>query len=170
MSGSNRISSIAIVSIGVCVIGGCAAPPESKSQLQIRQMQTRSYPVEDTKRAVKAVLDVLQDEGFIPRQVDAEVGFVYAVRELDIEDDREKFRAKFWQGRKDATWQKNAIVECAANVTPRPGGVRIRLSFQEKSLDNRGNVVSIMTVEDPLYYQRFFTRVDKGIYIEREGI
>jgi hypothetical protein len=149
---------------------GCAAPPESKSQLRIRQMQTRSFAVEDSQRAVKAVLDVLQDEGFIPREVDADVGYIYAVRELDIEDDRERFRAKFWQGRKEATWRKNAVVECAANVTRRPGGVRVRLSFQEKSLDNKGQVISIVTVDDPVYYQRFFTRVDKGMFIEEQGI
>ncbi len=140
------------------------------TQLQVRQMQTRSYEISDAKRAVKAVLDVLQDEGFIPKEVNAEVGFVYAAKEVDLEDPGERSRATFWHGRRDARWKKNSIIECAANITERQHGVRVRLSFQVKTFDNRGQVLSVDTIHEPRYYQDFFSRIDKGLFLENEGV
>jgi len=140
------------------------------TQLQVRQMQTREYGIRESKRAVKAVLDVLQDEGFIPREVDADVGYIYAVKEVDIEDGGEKFWANFWHGRKDARWRKNSIIECAANVSERSAGVRVRLTFQVKIIDNTGRTQSVVTVLEPLIYQDFFSRIDKGVFIEKSGV
>jgi len=157
---------------GASLLGvvGCAATGPAMTQLQVRQMQTRSYDIRDSDRAVKAVLDVLQDEGFIAREVNARVGYVYAVKEVDIEDPEEKFWANFWNDRRDARWRKNSIIECAANVTPRTPGVRVRLTFQIKVVDNHGEVQSIETVREPLVYQDFFTRIDKGIFLEKAGV
>lgn len=157
---------------GACLLAGsaCHTGGVRMTQLQIRQMQTRTYDIHDTKRALKAVLNVLQDEAFIPKQVNADVGFVYASKEVDLEDSRERFWAKFWKGREDARWAKNSIVECAANVTGLSQGMRVRLSFQVKVFDNRGQVVSVQTIDDPLFYQDFFSRVDKGIFLEKAGV
>ena len=140
------------------------------TQLQVRQMQTRHYEIDNPRRAVKAILNVLQDQGFIPKEVSADVGYVFATREIDLEDPGERFWAKFWHGKRDAKWNKNSIVECAANVTERHRGVRVRLTFQVKVFDNNGRVVSIKTVDDPLFYQTFFISVGKSIFLEREKV
>jgi len=149
---------------------GCATTAIPMTQLQVRQMQTREYDIRDSDRAVKAVLDVLQDEGFIPREVNARVGYVYAVKEVDIEDSHEKFWANFWHNRRDAQWRKDSVIECAANVTSRPPGIRVRLTFQVKIMDNHGQVQSVDTVHEPRVYQDFFARVDKGIFLEKSGV
>jgi hypothetical protein len=39
-----------------------------------------------------------------------------------------------------------------------------------KVLDNNGQVMAVDRVEDPRFYQDFFSRVDKGIFIEKEGV
>lgn len=140
------------------------------SQLEIRQMQTRSYEIRDPKRAMKAVLNVLQDQAYIPRQVNLDVGFVHAVKEMDIEDGSERFWAKFWHGNKNARWKKNSVVECAVNVTEVRGGMRLRVNFQVKVMNNKGEVLSVEAIRDPVFYQEFFTKVDKGVYIEKEGV
>jgi len=140
------------------------------TQLQIRQIQTRFYEIKNTKRAMKAILNVLQDEGFMPKEVDVDVGFAYAVKEMDVEDAGERFWAKFWHGREDAKWRKSSIIECAANVTELRDGMRVRLSFQVKVLDNNGQVLSLETIDDPRFYQDFFSRVDKSVFIEKEGV
>lgn len=149
---------------------GCHSPEVRMTQLQIRQMQTRSFDIREPKRAVKAILNVLQDEAYIPKQVDADMGFVYAAKEMDLEDTRERFWARFWHGRQDAIWRKNSIIECAANVTELHNGMRVRLNFQVKVFDNKGQVLSVETIDDPRFYQDFFSRVDKGIFIEKEGV
>lgn len=152
------------------VIPGCHQAMPVMTQLQIRQMQTRSFNIKDPKRALKAVLDVLQDEGYIPKEVNADVGYIYAARELDLEDPGEKFRANFFQGRKNARWRKNSIIECAANISQRHEGVRVRLSFQVKVFDNTGRVLNVDSVREPIFYQNFFSKIGKGMFLEREGV
>lgn len=157
---------------GACLLAvvGCHNANIPMSQLQIRQMQTREYNIRDAKRAIKAVLNVLQDEAYIPRQVNVDVGFVHAVKEVDVEDGRERFWAEFWKDKERARWQKNAVVECAANVTEVRGGMRLRVNFQVKVMNNRGEVITIEAIQDPQFYQHFFTKVDKGVYLENEGV
>lgn len=50
------------------LLAGCAiqqpAPPQ-KTQLEIREFQTRSYETKDIKMVMKSLLNVLQDDGFI---------------------------------------------------------------------------------------------------------
>ena len=52
----------------VLLLGACVAPTPPKpprSQLEIRQEQTREYDTHDTRLVMKALLNVLQDDGFI---------------------------------------------------------------------------------------------------------
>ena len=151
------------------VLAGCQRPNVAMSQLQIRQVQTRTYDIQDPKRALKAVLNVLQDDGFIPRQANLELGFIHASKEVEVSRDGEAFWAKFWSGR-DARWRKNSVVECAANVTEIKGGMRLRVNFQVKVMNNKGEVMQVEAVHDPLFYQQFFQRVGKGIFYEKEGV
>lgn len=139
------------------------------SQLQIRQVQTRTYDVQDPKRALKAVLNVLQDDGFIPRQADLDLGFIYASKEVEVSSNGEAFWATFWNGR-EARWRKNSIVECAANVTEIKDGMKLRVNFQIKTLNNKGEVMHVEAVHDPHVYQQFFQRIDKGVFYEKEGL
>ena len=45
---------------------GCSTAPEpQKTQLQIIEFQTRTFQVKDQKLVLKAMLNVLQDDGYI---------------------------------------------------------------------------------------------------------
>jgi hypothetical protein len=160
---------IVVACIGIVACSACHSSKMPMSQLQIRQMQTRSYEIQDTKRAIKAVLNVLQDEAFIPRQASLELGFIHAVREVDVTRGNERFWAQFWDG-KNARYRKNSIIDCAANVTEIANGIRLRVNFQVKILNNKGECLSVQAIEDPLYYQNFLQKVDKGIYYEKQGV
>ena len=139
------------------------------TQLQIRQMQTRSYAISDPKRALKAVLNVLQDEAYIPKQVDLDLGYIHAVKEVDVTKENEEFWAKFWHGR-DARWPKNYVLDCAANVTEVKDGMRLRVNFQVKFVNNKGEVITVQAIEDPTFYQSFLQKVDKGVFLEKQGL
>jgi hypothetical protein len=160
---------ITLLALGALIFSGCQKPKPQLTQLQLRQMQTRQYDINDTKRAMKSVLNVLQDEGFIVKQVNLELGFLNATREMDVEDKSDRFWQKFWHG-SDAVWNKNCIIDCSANVTKFGTGMRIRVNFQKKVLDNKGVCASVANIEDPVFYQEFFSKVDKGIFIEKEEI
>ena len=47
---------------------------------------------------------------------------------------------------------------------------KVRVNFQIKTMDNKGGVVEVKTIEDPIFYQEFFAKVDKGIFIGKQKL
>jgi len=155
------------------LVGSCASqrtPGPQKTQLEIRTMQTRLYDTSDMKKIMKAMLNVLQDDGFIVKQVDLDLGFFNATKEVDVENRRKSGWAKFWYGRNYAVYEKTSIIDCTANVSEYGDQMRVRANFQAKTLNNKGGVVSVHVIDDLTYYQDFFSKVDKGVFIEKEKL
>ena len=48
--------------------------------------------------------------------------------------------------------------------------VKVRAVFQKKVLDNLGGIMGVQQVQDPEFYQTFFSKVDKGIFIEKQNL
>ncbi|WP_297987688.1 hypothetical protein, partial [uncultured Anoxybacillus sp.] len=151
------MKNIYILSIlSILFVFGCATtgvtPP--KTQLQIREFQTRLYDTNDVKMVMKALLNVLQDEGFIVKHASVDLGLLNATKEVDVEKKGEAILLVLLVGA-DARWKKNSIIECTGNVSEFGKQVRVRVNFQMKLLDNRGNVIKVGQVEDLKYYQDF---------------
>ena len=149
-----------------CATGG--AKPQ-KTQLQIREFQTRTYETNDVKMVMKAVLHVLQDNGFMVKNAVVDLGLLTAEKEVDVESQGEAFFATFFAGA-HARWKKANMVECTANVSEFGETTRVRVNFQTKIVDNRGGIMKIDQIEDPVFYQNFFAKVDKGIFIQKEKL
>ena len=148
-------------------------PAPQKSQLELRQMQTREYkaPPGGLKRVMKAVINTLQDEGYMIKNADIELGFITAQRETDVQDKWETFFAHLGAGNNaPARFSKNSVLECSVNVSEYGKDMRVRAVFQNKVLDNLGGTVTVRQVDSGLFYQNFFSKVDKGIFIERQGL
>ncbi len=156
----------------VLFVTSCATqqpePPEN-TQLEIRQIQTREFPTDDLRLVMKSVLNVLQDENFIVKNVAMDLGFLTATKEVDIENPNSPFWAKF-QRSDGARWEKYEIIEATVSVSEFGKGVRVRANFQSKIMDNRGAVVSVRQLTDGPFYQDFFSKVDKGLFIEKQNI
>lgn len=155
--------------ISIFVFACATAPPVQKTQLQIREFQTRSYDATDTKMVMKAMLNVLQDEGFIVKNAVVELGLLTAEKQVDVESKTEAFFAAFFAGAQ-ARWKKACFIECSANVSEYGKQTRVRINFQSKILDNKGGIVELKQIEDEKFYQEFFSKVDKGIFIQKEKI
>lgn len=150
---------------------GCASTgvTPQKTQLQIREFQTRRYETSDTKMVMKAMLNVLQDDGFIVKNAVLDLGLLSAEKSVDVEDAGEACFASFLFG-PDATWQKASIIECTGNISGYGTQTRVRVNFQMKVLNNKGGIIKIEQVDDEKYYQDFFSKVDKGIFIQQERL
>ncbi len=140
-----------------------------KTQLEIREMQTRNFDVTDYRLVMKSVLNVLQDENFIVKNVAMDLGFLTATKEIDVEPPNAKFWSKF-QRTETARWKKHEVIEATVNVTEFGKQVRVRVNFQSKIMDNKGSVLSVKQMTDDTFYQDFFTKVDKGIFIQNQNI
>ena len=155
-----------IVGLTGCMAGPAPVP---RSPLETREIQTREYPTRDTRMVMKALLNVLQDEGFITKNAVTDLGLITAAKEADLEDSTSAFLHSILGG-ENARWEKNSVVEANANVSEFGDATRVRITFQRKVYDNRGGVVSVRTIDDPLTYQDFFAKVDKGIFIQKQRI
>ena len=168
----NRKKVILFLLILALFISGCATTGSivpQKTQLQIREFQTRAYDTTDTKMVMKAMLNVLQDDGFIVKNANLELGLLTARKEIDVENSGEVFVAWFFAGQ-NARWKKNSIIEVSANISKFGAQTRVRVNFQRKVLDNRGAVLKVKQINNEGYYQKFFSKVDKGIFIQKENL
>jgi hypothetical protein len=155
--------------VGIILTGCASAPKTQKTQLQIREFQSRTYADVDSKIVMKAMLNVLQDDGFIVKNAVPELGLLTATREIDVENKGKAFAAAFFMG-VNARWKKNSIIDASCNVSDIKDGCKVRANFQQKILDNKGGIVKIQQIDEQQFYQTFFNKVSKSIFIQRMGL
>lgn len=154
----------------VCA-GSClsdAPPPPQPSQLEMRGFQTREYDTLDSKMVMKAVLNVLQDMGFIVNSADTELGLLTASKWTNVEHTKKEIReAK----KKETPLSKSVVLECTANISEYAAAqTRVRVNFQQRVLDAAGATMHASPINDAKFYQTFFSQVDKGIFLQQEQI
>jgi len=141
----------------------CATAPAHKSdqvrtQLQTREFQTRTYETTDTNMIMKALLNVLQDDGFIIKTVNTDLGLITANK--DHSNTHPGFVAgpfipQMW--------------DCSVNVNKFGAQTKVRVNVQVTAR-NKLNETDVYELDDPSYYQTFFAKVDKGIFIQKEKL
>lgn len=157
--------------ISTILLTGCVHQTETPlmTQLEIREIQTRSFEERDAKSVMKAMMEVLQDDGYILKNVHLDLGMLAAEKDIFLEKNSEVFLATFVQGDR-ARWNKHAIIEVSSTVSEWGPSTKIRVNFQKKIFDNYGSVVKVEQVLDGNFYQNFFEKVHKGLYIQKEQI
>ncbi len=66
--------------------------------------------------------------------------------------------------------EKIEVRDFTGNVTEFGERTKVRVSFQKKVLDSRGHPVEVTAINDPVFYQDFFSRLDKSVYLQRERL
>jgi hypothetical protein len=175
----------AIVGVLALLLGGCASAPRPAAEslftsaLQVRQAQSRTFETPDQRLVLKAVLNVLQDEGFVIREANAELGVVAAVKEWRSRQANQGLRIAKWiaapmtygatllipSGKTEFT-----AVEANVNVTQEAARTRVRISLVSRVTDKQGRVQGVTPVEDGLVYQGLLARLDKAVYLQQEGL
>ncbi|WDP90479.1 MAG: hypothetical protein HUN04_12570 [Desulfobacter sp.] len=166
-----KLSIFSVSLLLIFLFTGCVskqAKPQ-KSQLQIRSFQTKTFQTTDIKLAMKAMLNVLQDDGFIVKNAVLDLGLLSAEKTIDVEDKTEAAWATFWLG-PNAVYKKASIIECTANVSELIDTVKVRANFQLKMFNNKGGIIKVEQIDDEKYYKDFFMKVDKGMFLQKEKI
>lgn len=142
------------------------------TQLEKRQFQTRTYESNDKALVMKAMLNVLQDEGFIVYNANPLLGFIYGVKDFDTSDPNIDISKEFGLSKARLNWNgvKVATVETTANITEYGKSMRVRVNFKRKLLNVYGNAQFIDDINDETYYQDFFSKVDKAIFLQKQKI
>lgn len=143
-----------------------------QTQLQKRQIQTRTYSGISKQKIMKAMLNVLQDEGFIVYNANPLLGFISGTKEFDVKDKSIDITKEFGKSKASLAWKgvTVAVVESTANVTEFGKEIKVRVNFKRKLLNVYGNAQIIEEIDDEKYYQDFFAKVDKAIFIQKQKI
>ena len=113
------------------------------------------------------------------REANAELGLVTAVMEWQSRKPSGGLRVLKWvaaiptygasllvpTGRHEFS-----AVEANVNVTQEAAGTRVRISLVAKLTEKDGSVRSVKPVEDALAYQALLARLDKAVYLQKEGL
>lgn len=142
------------------------------SQLEKRQFQTRTYETLDKPLVMKAMLNVLQDEGFIVYNANPLLGFIYGVKDFDTSDPNIDIAKEFGHSKARLNWNgvKVATIETTANITEYGHSMKVRVNFKRKLLNVYGNTQFIDDINDEDYYQNFFSKVDKAVFLQKQKI
>ena len=100
------------------------------TQLEKRQFQTRTYDSTDKALVMKAMLNVLQDEGFIVNNANSLLGFISANKEFSTNDKTIDFEREF--GTKKQMGATVAVVEATANVSEYGKAFKVRINIKRK--------------------------------------
>lgn len=162
------VSLILMLLVCSCRTAGTPAV-QTQTQLQTREFQTRTYETNNVKMVMKAMVNVLQDDNFIIKTANAELGVLSATKDVNIMHKGEAIAQGILFGA-NARYKKNRIVEATANVSEFGKQSKVRVNFQYKDFDNAGAVLNVYPIQDAKTYQDFFSKVDKGIFIQKEGL
>lgn len=147
----------------------CTRQQESPivAQMRMRAMQTRTFVGHDQKTVAKEVLAVLQDQGYIVKNISSELGVLTAELDTNIEKISSKFWAYLFSG-KTARWKKHSVIELTSNITEDNGNTRLRVNFLIRIFDNLGRVVDVHQILEDEAYLEFFNKVQKGL-LSKQG-
>lgn len=152
----------------LAIAAGCVPPvPDHPAlpSLQVRELQTRTYETTDIGMMMKALVNVLQDDGFIIQNSNADLGVITASKEKSVRE---------WHGGFLYSWDVKYAWVCSVNITPFGQQTKVRVNVRVREAHGAEwaspprEVVS--EVDDPTYYGTFFAKVDKGVFIQRERL
>jgi len=181
MRGARRALPIA----AAVLLSACAtSAPPPKTPLEIREYQTRTFDTSDSKLVLKAMLNVLQDDGYVVKNAVVELGLITASKEIDLAPGHSGDagglgstvifggRGGFVLGGPQTApaYRKTEVRDFTGNVSEFGNQTKVRVNFQRKVLDNRGNVMEVQPIDDPTFYQDFFSRMDKSLYLQKEQL
>ncbi len=124
------------------------------SSLQIRALQTRSYGKQDSKEAIKIILNVLQDEGYVVDYGNVELGLLHASK---INSD-------------DVPSYADNKLDLTVNLSTPGDETKIRLSIQQHITHKDGYSFAAFPVLDPQVYQALFAKLERGFFLQKEGL
>ena len=161
---------------GLCLESSAKSKGEEiitpQTQLEKREFQTRSYQGTNKTVIMKAMLNVLQDEGFIVNNANPLLGFISGTKDFSTSDKTIDISKEFGVSKAKLTLKgvRVATIEATANVTEFGKEMKVRINFKRKLLNQYGNAQKIEEITDANYYQDFYAKVDKAIFIQKQKI
>lgn len=158
------------------VLFGCAAkiPKEAleltPESLKLRHLQTRRFDSKDEKALLAAGAGVLQDLGFTLDNSETKIGVIVASKDRSAVETGQVIGA-ILLAMLGAPMPINKIQKIRASLITRPAGTGeesslVRVTFQRIVWDTAGKITKTESLEEPEFYQEFFERLSKAVFLD----
>ena len=141
------------------------------TQLQMRELQTREWDITDKEKILSVSVAVLSDDGYVIQNANTDLGLLSASKELyerEVDDSGSAFLKGALGGNYSAETSSRTI---EVNITVVPFGEQTRVRMVARLSEvSTSTGVTKKIITDAEFYQNFFTKIEKGLFIEREGL
>lgn len=154
-------------------------------------IQNRDFHLSDSSELMRAVMNVVQDQHYIIREVNNEFGILYADQTYDVGQPFSffgipitHFHKKPWTGGNlaiqfgpfDFVGEQNSLYIAKKNSSisvifiplTHQQGYQVHVSIEMRDFFNDGHVGEIWLVKDPKIYQKFFESLSKALYLQAQ--
>jgi hypothetical protein len=157
-------AAVALGALGCASSGGVPG----KTQLELREFQTRTFETADPKLALRAAINTMLDDGFLIDSADAELGLLTATQKTSTRSFMGNVTMLMTYGMVKP-WRLS-VLEATVKVDEFGGGARVRVSFQLTEEGLTRSSAKAKPVLDPAFYQAFFSRLDKSVFLLKEKL
>jgi len=160
-----------VVGLVLCAISACSSytPPieRTMTQLEWRQLQTKTYSVADELVVMKAVLAAFQDSGYNISSTSIVLGLITAQKKEQIDGGCVSI-----SNPSRMPYCVIAIDEVATTTITKIGKneTRVRISIQKNGLTDSNGIEWTRKISDALVYKDLFSKVDKAIFLQQENL
>lgn len=166
----NKVKLLALLAIPLFVVG-CKTVSEapsvkSMSQVETRQLQTRTYSGVDMLTGLKSVVSALQDEGYLIESTNDKLGIITAQSEVKTELKGARQYAEDWTY--NGTYETVQRVIVSATVSEFGKDIKIRINMVRKAFNQNGGVIWSVPIQEANHYQAVFTKVDKSLFLAKQ--
>jgi hypothetical protein len=174
----NIATKIASVILFTLFLSGCGGIPEgalrlTTQSLELRQMQQKEYSEITERQALVSAANVLQDIGYIIKESEPKLGFILAEKDRDATDGGQVAAAIFvalLTGQSSAIDSRQKIKVSVITRKRDNEKMIIRVSFQRVVWNTNNQVSRQETIKDKEIYKDFFAKLDKSIFLTKEGV
>lgn len=159
------------------VLFGCAAkiPKEAleltPESLKLRQLQTRRFDSKDEKALLAAGAGVLQDLGFTLDESETKLGVIVASKDRSAVETGQVIGSVILMALTGVPvpWDKNQKIR--ASLVTKPAGTDVestlvRVTFQRIVWNTEGRISKTEPLDEPEFYQEFFERLSKAVFLD----
>ncbi len=138
------------------------------SQMQVRQLQSRSYEGADTVTGMKAVIAAFQDEGYLIDTANETLGLITAYTEIESATEEAKLYSEHFS--RSAAYEATQRTNLSGSVSKFGDQLRVRINIVQKAINQHGGVIWSVPIQNAEIYQRLFSRIDKSMFLAREKL
>lgn len=147
----------------------------SPESLQDRQLQTRRFDTSDEAMLLSSCAALLQDLGFTIDSSETGLGVIVASKDRSAEEIGQIAGSIFLAIAFGVSVPWDEKQKIRASVVTRPIGeegtsITVRVTFQRLVWNNAGQISKEERINEPDFYQQFFAKLSKSVFLEAQQI